>query len=1813
MGKFYIFKDWKVFYLSFLFIFTSSTGINNKEIDSRREAIACAIENILIGELSCNNNGTYQILLTVQNNGEDIPEGNLNIEAKGTTFVFPVTPSVTEEQVSISLPYDGMPVDLVAYYSEDPDCRFELPDAFISPVGCSSISGRIWIDENFDGIFDGNENGVSGYKVALLDCSNLVIQEQNTDETGEYLFDFLPQGDYKIKCDLPEDGKIYEFSPAFQSVDFLKDSDVGENGISSCFSLAADQHKEGINAGIIICPASISIVCNDVLNVPVDDECEMEITPEMIIGGSDFCISTLEVKLFDDTGFIGNTVGRDQVGKTVTAIVVNKQNENNFCSAKLNVFDNIAPDISCTSDVHKAFVEKEVTIVDGMLEENDAQFSVNGFTCWLGEEPIERNLQHYYDTQNLTVNKDDYYFLVLFTDWGDGAGAIVEGEFDNFNPCRNIQVFANSASGNLPVIDLFDNFGNNAGGRFEGKKPVLKMALPMRKGKNYQLVTSSYAPIKTGSYFWAIFSDTAGQILNNAFVNVDGNIGLDLICTDFDSVFNHVPSLSKLGFPEVADNCTELNELKFVDVIQRKSVCGPVLVDRTFTAKDESGNTSSCVQQLTIRKPGKNDLILPTATVFLDCDDQFIYDERGNPHPDMAGHPLVWTAYGVKKVSDPLCNLVADYSDEIKVNVCEGVYTIRREWTIIDWCNVSNTLIYNQIINVEDNDGPDIDLETIKSGVYKYPDTLFFSTGPFDCTSSFQVPIPGLTDNCSGSPALAIEILSELLVNEIDHGVAVGSYLDTQVIYSIPVGKPPVVTGIPLGCHWIRYIATDDCGNESSKVYPFCVEDYVEPIVICVDNVSVSIGGQSVARLFAENVDQGSFDACEMDKMEIRRAIDTDQACNPSALSYSSYGSFVDFNCCDVGKTILVELKVTDKAGNFNSCWLNVDVKDKIIPQCQAPNPITVRCDQLPYDFDPENLVQLQSLFGTPSGSDNCEIEKFEELSPVLDLDDCLFGSIVRKFRVFDKAGNVSTNVCEQKVTILPYYDYSIKFPKDLEISCGTLEADTIEVFSSSCDLLAIRTKDEIFSASADEGCYKIFRTYSVINWCEYVDTAEPLILKRDEDCDGKVGDEDVWVVRRTEQAFIDRDNNERNDIPKLGTKGTTCDGSTNPKGYWRTVTSSGYWEYTQVIKVRDTEAPALTYEVPEPFCSINNETCNASVKIAFELDEICSPSEISIIGVFDANNDGVPDEQVTVKGAYPNYSIEGDFPIGSHVFEIFVEDGCNNKKSYDLPFSVVDCKAPGIICISSITTSLSLVPNGKDIDGDGEPDRGMSVLRASDFISGILPDCSGALQYSINRRGEIPNPEQDSIILTCKDSTFANLEIYVWDNADNPKAIQPDGSTGGPNYNFCNVFVNIEDNFGLCRSVSGMISGMITTPENKRINGVEVKLSGEMETSFFTESNGLFEFDDLPEGVDYSITPFLDEKHNNGVTTFDLIIISKHILGVAPITSPYKLIAADADNSKNISTLDLIRLRKLILGVETRLSKNSSWRFVAANYDFPFDDDPWFEDFPEVVSVNNLAGIVENLDFMAMKIGDVNNSASLINTSLLPVETRSNEEFKILVDQENINVGELVNVTFTSRELPSVQGFQFTLKFDPYGLSLEKTSYGLLQEGHLGQNMASRGLLTTSWNGNLPLLQEGEEVPLFSLTFKAKQSGKLLDLLAVTSDVTIAEAYKNNGNMALVVLDYQGTVKAGTNELHQNFPNPAKDLTRISFNLVKSEEVKIKIFDKGGHLVNSVAHPGNAGYNEILIQTDRYSSGLYTYQLEGTTFRLAKKMMIIR
>src|SRR5207249_1199378 len=112
------------------------------------------------------------------------------------------------------------------------------------------------------------------------------------------------------------------------------------------------------------------------------------------------------------------------------------------------------------------------------------------------------------------------------------------------------------------------------------------------------------------------------------------------------------------------------------------------VINRTWTATDDCGNHSTCVQQITVRDTRGPILTLP-ADAMLEC--------PGDTRTNVTGSAIVQDACGGP--------VVVTYTDSVS-NGCGGTKLIARTWTATDQNgNVSNAV---QIITVRDTTPPSI-------------------------------------------------------------------------------------------------------------------------------------------------------------------------------------------------------------------------------------------------------------------------------------------------------------------------------------------------------------------------------------------------------------------------------------------------------------------------------------------------------------------------------------------------------------------------------------------------------------------------------------------------------------------------------------------------------------------------------------------------------------------------------------------------------------------------------------------------------------------------------------------------------------------------------------------------------------------------------------------------------------------------------------------------------------------------------------------------------------------------------------------------
>lgn len=1513
------------------------------------------------------------------------------------------------------------------------------------------------------------------------------------------------------------------------------------------------------------------------------------------------------------------------IGETVITITDDASGE---CQVEITVSPPPVQ-IECPEDAFRGTVLRNALILEGRLEDTDPRFADADSLCWLPTEQFQTG-DHYYDLYTIrhdnAANAPQVYTFYLFSDIPagqnlplglDGTGGLFFGPYYPEDPCCFLQT-SDIRSRPLDIGQLLENPQINVNGFFS--KPyesIVKFTVLLAPDQVYSLITTTLSKETEGDYAWLIVSEPGNEleVVNGDFdlkKSIEITVGQELTFFDRNVVLNNPASTTALGMP-ILDTYCGVDSITFKDQITDLGECEDLTINREFKvyAYGSTIPLDSCEQKLTLRRPNFDDIVLPPEAILYACDAEFDTLANGLPAPSASGYPLILTQTGYTELSETHnYNLTIAYKDNIVQVPGSFTETFRRDWTILDVCN-DTLLQYSQLIKIGGFTDPIVECPVsnhycpILEG-----NIMLFPLDPFECTATVEAPLPDIINTCG--------VRSWMVRTEVLQVVGA----DTLILATFEPGEERVITGLSPADYLFRYTVFDNEDHVVEKLCVFRVADTQEPTAVCRSNLTFSLNELTDNRILVDQINQGSYDNCGIAKIEVRRVYHRDPvSCDTlSAPAYSEWGEFIEVGCCDINSFVTIEMRVTDIYGIENLCWLDARIEDHSTPSVVGTGAITVNCSDLSDTFNPRDSVSLRDEFGFPVVLGNCLLEVIE-LKPILQLTECGSGTIERRFLLKDRYGFVYDEIYTQFITINEYREYLIGFPADAVTDCVDW-ADTLILRRTACDSLEVTYVDEFLDPLADE-CYRIARTYHVISHCEWDGESDPVAVSRDEDCNGTEGESRTWVLRRPNNAFIDQDTNPNNNIPASGTKGDSCDGTTNTAGYWREVTSTGYWTYTQIVRVYDQTPPQISFVALEPVCT-DSSACTAAVLYPFTVDDACVLDTLKEMKVeLDVDADGNIDSDLTnsgiVKGTYPDFVIDGDFGIGRYEFVITATDYCGNTSSARMPLRVVDCYVPTPLCHNDLVVNLEALDPVVDLDGDGHDDVAGITVSAADLAAVNVAECSTPLRFSVNRPGEIADVTRTSISFTCNDRYSDSLEVYVWDSADNPYSLQPDGSKGGANVKSCRMLIFIQDNDNVCPDCesSPVVEGTIATESGLVLPVVDMEISALEMVQMPVDRNGAFRLTDLSPGAGYTIAPHWDQGHRNGLSTMDLMLVRAHILGTKPLHSPYKLIAADVNNSGNISALDLLEMRQVLLGELDRFPNNTSWRFVDMHYYFPDVYNPWKEAFPESVVINQLLTCTDGVDFAAIKIGDVNESASFDPDAFNGA--RGNGAAVVLqVEDRMLQAGEEVVIPFRLDDAAKVLGFQFTLGFDPTLVEVSRVAAGLLQPEQVGMRFAAEGALTFSWDRwpmSATVLGSKQDTTAFSLLLKARTSVRLSDLFRISSRITPAEGYFKLGESTAVELVFGNSTAEGADlKLYQNRPNPFGDHTIIGFDLPEDGKVSLRILDVSGRLVWQQQQEYLAGYHEMRVDVrDLPGEGMFYYTLLTNQGTLTKKFIVVQ
>ena len=1202
--------------------------------------------------------------------------------------------------------------------------------------------------------------------------------------------------------------------------------------------------------------------------------------------------------------------------------------------------------------------------------------------------------------------------------------------------------------------------------------------------------------------------------------------GRDLIfgCEDHDSI---------PPFPIVIDNCDPNPRL-----IELSNVVTDLDCDFqgfsarriiTYMAVDKYGNESApCQQVIWYARRDLSAVEFPPHwdgidTVYLTClNKDPVWDLDGDeyPDPEETGVPTIDNE-PIFPSNNGFCEINVTYDDQI-LHICPKSFKILRTWTVYDWCRPPsqrtippNPIEYVQVIKVLDDEAP----------VVSCPPNLTISTDVWSCEGSAFVDPPFIIEECNT--------------------------WDYEVFYKIadPFGKPSpqgatparrfpnglyYVENLPVGLNWVIYKITDACGNERICVTEIYVDDQVPPVPVCDEFTVVALTADGSAKAYAETFDDGSVDNCEIDFFEVRRM---DRG-NPCGDTINEFRPYVEFCCEDIGNSVMVQLRVHDKNGNSNTCMVEVDVQDKLPPSIVCPPNITVDCN-----FDYSDL----SVFGTVrlNKDDREEIiipgKNVEFSGPPIDgyaYDNCggeltltetdTFkcgqGIIYRKFKITDPQGRMA--MCTQTIRVIDFDrdNIRIRWPDDFEddVTC-TNGNDTdpdvtgrpVVLGDDKCNLIATNYTDQTFILE-DDVCLKILRTWVIIDWCVY--------------------------------------------DPNNGKRGP------------------GYWDYVQIIKLRNSIAPEFTgntceYEEFELF----GANCLEDLTIIGTAEDDCTDSaDLAWTYFVDIFNDGNFDRPGVTNDA------SGPFPPGRHKIIWQVEDQCGNLSVCEKIFDVVDRKKPTPYCLHGIATVI--MPSTKSLE-----------IWASDFNLNSEDNCT---------------EKEDLKFWFLVDSQFVSSMTFDCDNiGQNTVRVYVEDEAG--NFDYCETYINVEDPNEVCgTNLNAKISGLLSTREGTPIGNATVlldKMDTHSQRILQTDAQGRYEFDKVSMYKDYRVRVELDKHHDEGVSTKDIVLIQRHLLGIASLVDAYEVIAADADNSQSISAKDLITIRKLLLGkILSYPDGQRSWRFVPQTHRFAGIQDVF--PFPETVEFNKLSSDKTRTHFYGVKIGDVDQSANLTNGS---VQNRDNSILSLQATDQEFKAGDQIELKLKASSGVDMYGFQMELLYNTDVVSFSEMSSATLEFGtqNYNETLAKDGIIRMSWS-QAEAFQMADGESWITIHFIARSSGKLSDVISMNSKGLRAECYASDGDFGLS-LRFSTDQNEEEYVLYPNRPNPFVQETDIRFFAPMSGPVRLSVFDLNGRLIHTQEAIYQRGEQNIRLKSnDLESGGILYYQLETPHSKLTGKMV---
>lgn len=889
-------------------------------------------------------------------------------------------------------------------------------------------------------MFNCDDVGINVYTLTVKDpsnneasCQGLIEVKDTTAPIAncsdpDITLDVI-SGTFAITPDVLDDNSTDNCSIANRTVDvpMVGCDDLGENMITLTLTDVNGNSSSCISTVTVMDETSPSASCQDI-TIQLNEDGAVNIEGEDLDNGSfDNCtpIFSLSQSVFDC-----NNVGNNLVTLTVSDEAGNSSTD--MCN--LTVEDDIAPNMICANPTVELNDDGTVTITPDEVDGGSSD------ACGIADKSIDIDA---FGCDNTGLNT-----VTLTVTDNNGNVNTCESSVnivDVTNPvaiCQDITVELD-ANGMVSITeDQIDDGSDDACG-------VTLELFPYEfdcsnVGPNrVQLKVTDPSGNSSSCFAHVEVQDNieATPLCTDITIQLDGNGKSTIVVDDIDNgsfdncgIKNRTVSQTTFDCENVGENIVTL---QLTDVNDNTSSCTaivtveddivPIAVCRDLTIEVDEGTGMAAITPIMINGGSntncrRQELMFSLDITSFDCS-------------NVGENTVVMTVTDVNGNSSN-CNSTITITDETAPEaVCQDI-TAQLDET-------GNVTITPDDVDGGSFDACGIDEKMIDKEAFTCDDVgentvILTVTDPSDNSSSCLAEVV-VEDNVAPE-ALCNDVTVQLdeegegstTVDELD-----GGSNDACGIASIQADQ------LEFGCddvgdNDITLTVTDVNGNTSTCTSVVTVEDNVAPEAICQD-ITVELDAMGFKRIYPEDVDGGSNDACGIASLEL----DIDE-----------------FGCDEVGDNE-VTLSVTDNNGNSSSCMSTVTVEDNTPPLAICRD-ITAELDEngevtiLPEDLDGGSMdaCGIGGFAASQTEFDCSEVGDNEVILTVTDVN----GNSATCTSIVTVEDNIPpTPVC-QDITFEPTYLPASIFVDDIDggsfdnCEVATVVINGAEEVSFSCD-----------------------------------------------------------------------------------------------------------------------------------------------------------------------------------------------------------------------------------------------------------------------------------------------------------------------------------------------------------------------------------------------------------------------------------------------------------------------------------------------------------------------------------------------------------------------------------------------------------------------------------------------------------------------------------------------------------------------------------------------------------------------------------------